>query len=52
MSKREISVVIVAAVVGLIVSILIPGIYGILVAIVVGLALGWLSRFADDEDEV
>jgi predicted branched-subunit amino acid permease len=51
MSKRELSIVIVAAVVGLIVSISIPGLYGILVAIAVGLLLGWLSRFAGDEDE-
>jgi hypothetical protein len=54
MSRQQWTLAAVAIVIGGIVSIAVPGIYGVLIAIVIGLALGWAgSRFGfiKDEDE-
>ncbi len=56
MSRQQWILIAGALVVGAIISVAVPGIYGVLIAVVLGLALGWAgSRFGlvkgDDEEE-
>jgi hypothetical protein len=56
MSRQQLILIAVALGIGAVISIVQPGIYGVMIAIAVGLGLGWAgSRFGlikgDDEDE-
>lgn len=55
MSRQQWIVITGALAIGAVISVAVPGVYGVLIAIGVGLALGWAgSRFGlmkDDDDE-